>query len=130
MGKNDKGLRRQHNEETLQFATNHTLKYDGGDITYLEEHSNDPDYDTAIELGRTFEAVQRKRQYLRFLKENETRMPNDSQQKPMRLGAAVMERNKQLHEGVSNPTIRQVAGGYIIVPQQQVGGENGTMAKG
>lgn len=111
----DNASRRRHNDDSLGYAVNHRLLWDGTETTYLEAHLDDHTLHTAIEIGRTFIAVQNKRQQLKLRRVSKDQMPQENKQKPMTLIDAVQERNKQLDKGTYLPTILSVHGGYVVV---------------
>ena len=137
--------RKRQNTETLEYATNHKLNWGGNDANYLLDHFREHDHITAIELGRTYQAVTSMRHRLKLFKGGNIRiMLKGNEQKPMPLDEAMQKRNRQIDAGATvPPTIRQVQGGYVMeegrlahevrgansakdfVQRVQKGGENG-----
>lgn len=120
--------RKRHNDETLEFATNHKLLWDGTDLAYLNKHLMEHDHSTALELGRTYEAVQSKRHAIKLFKEGAIAVMPE-RQRPITLNDALEERIKQIAEGVRYPTIKAVPGGYVVgegrLASEVQGGKNG-----
>jgi len=109
--------RKLYNSETLTTATMHKALWDGGDVDYLEKHLQDPTVDTAIELGRTFQAVQDKRYDLKLRKENNMgkKKIDTPKVEPMTLIEACTERDKLKEQGMAYPTIMSIPGGYKVI---------------
>lgn len=118
--------RKRQNEKTMETATMGGILWDGGEENYLEKHLQDPTFDTAIELDRTYEAVQAKRGRMKI-----RRMMNMQGKKikaltePITLEEACSKREELKNQGVLFPTIVSVYGTdkFQIIEGQAAKGE-------
>ena len=110
--------RKNFNDETLQTATMHKLLWDSEDIEYLEKHLQDPTEEIAIELGRTYQAIQDKRYDLRMMKEGnmaKKKQNTEPEEEFLTFNEAYKKREGLLKQGMQYPTIMSRGNGKYQV---------------
>lgn len=100
--------RKNFNDETLQTAIMHKLLWNSVDVDYLEDHLQDPTEETAVELGRTYQAIQDKRYDLRIRKDSnmgKKKQNAEPKEELLTLDEACKKREELKAQGVAYPTI-------------------------